>query len=245
MCTSVPHNGRREVPLEAWTLVSDIDETTSSNLPIGRHLMHHKKSQISSRLGPPAITPMPSRKNTALLLVLLVAQLMVILDITAVKTPCRASRKDLKICGRDDQLDDHGLLARLRGALLLGRPRGRPAWARPDGTCDLAVSSLAWALAGTGRLARGAAPPPRGRAPLACRGCRSSRPASTARRFDMGVRLQHSPPVALSSSSICGKQLWRGKDAISDTESWRRCLQVQPSRRASGGLRDRRLAGRG
>src|SRR6476469_2270227 len=58
---------------------------------------HHKSHGRHSHLAEGHATP--SRKNAALLLVLLVAQLMVILDITAVNIALPSLAKDLKLSG--------------------------------------------------------------------------------------------------------------------------------------------------
>ena len=67
-----------------------------------------------------------------LLPVLLVAQLMVILDITAVNIALPHIATDLQHERLDDQLDDHELLADLRQPAALRRPRRRPARPPPD-----------------------------------------------------------------------------------------------------------------
>ena len=63
----------------------------------------------------------------ALLLVLLVAQLMVILDITAVNIALPSLAQGSAAHRLADQLDDHELLPRLRKPLALRRARRRPA----------------------------------------------------------------------------------------------------------------------
>ena len=72
------------------------------------------------------------RPQRWLLPVLLVAQLMVILDITAVNIALPHIAADLKLSGSNDQLDDHELLADLRKPPALRRPRRRPARPPPD-----------------------------------------------------------------------------------------------------------------
>ena len=69
--------------------------------------------------------------NRWLLPVLLVAQLMVILDITAVNIALPTSPATSPL-GREHQLDDHELLADLRQPAALRRPRRRPARPPPD-----------------------------------------------------------------------------------------------------------------
>ena len=64
-----------------------------------------------------------SRSGAVLLAVLLVAQLMVILDITAVNIALPSIATDLELTRLDDQLDDHELLADLRQPAPLRRPR--------------------------------------------------------------------------------------------------------------------------
>ena len=78
-------------------------------------------------------SPTPAgKKSGALLFVLLIAQLMVILDITAVNIALPSLAGDLQLTGSEHQLDDHELLAHLRQPAPLRRPRRRPARTAPD-----------------------------------------------------------------------------------------------------------------
>src|SRR6476469_10513946 len=111
---------------------------------------HHKSHGRHSHLAEGHATP--SRKNAALLLVLLVAQLMVILDITAVNIALPSLAKDLKLSGSQiswtftsySLVFGSLLLFGGRAADLLGRRR-----LFLTGLGVFTVSSLASALAGT------------------------------------------------------------------------------------------------
>ena len=81
--------------------------------------MHHHRHSPQD----PTAVQTPKR----LLPLLLVAQLMVILDITAVNIAMPSLARDLQHQRRDDQLDDHRLFARLRQPAAARRPRRRPA----------------------------------------------------------------------------------------------------------------------
>ena len=104
--------------------------------------MHHSKHTHT----PPEHEPRP---RTWLLPVLLVAQLMVILDITAVNIAMPSLARELHISGADDQLDDHELLAHLRQPAPARRPRRRPA--RPPPPVPHRPRHLHRLLAGLGR----------------------------------------------------------------------------------------------
>jgi MFS family permease len=112
--------------------------------------MQHKKRHSHSPR--PTGHSTPSRKNLALLLVLLVAQLMVILDITAVNIALPSLAKDLKLTGSQiswtitsySLVFGSLLLFGGRAADLLGRRRLFLA-----GLGVFTASSLASALAGT------------------------------------------------------------------------------------------------
>ncbi len=112
--------------------------------------MHHKKTQShSSHTG--SNRP-PSRRNGLLLLVLLVAQLMVILDITAVNIALPSLAKDLQLSGSQISwtITSYSLVF---GSLLLFGGRAADLLGRRrlflTGLGVFTVSSLASALAGT------------------------------------------------------------------------------------------------
>ena len=89
----------------------------------GHGLRHHH--------GRPSLDA-PKGKSGLLLFVLLIAQLMVILDITAVNIALPSLAGDLTSDRLRHQLDDHELLAHLRQPAPLRRPRRRPARTTPD-----------------------------------------------------------------------------------------------------------------
>ena len=91
--------------------------TTTTATTTAGHRHEHRPSEATSTAG---------RSRAVLLGVLLVAQLMVILDITAVNIALPSLARDLQLSGVDGQLDDHELLARLRQPAPLRRPAGRP-----------------------------------------------------------------------------------------------------------------------
>jgi EmrB/QacA subfamily drug resistance transporter len=111
--------------------------------------MHHKKSHGQLLAGGHAA---PSRKNAALLLVLLVAQLMVILDITAVNIALPSLAKDLQLSGSQVSwtITSYSLVF---GSLLLFGGRAADLLGRRrlflTGLGVFTASSLASALAGT------------------------------------------------------------------------------------------------
>jgi EmrB/QacA subfamily drug resistance transporter len=113
--------------------------------------MHHKKrhSQSTHSAGGHAA---PSRKNATLLLVLLVAQLMVILDITAVNVALPSLAKDLQLTGSQISwtITSYSLVF---GSLLLFGGRAADLLGRRrlflTGLGIFTVSSVASALAGT------------------------------------------------------------------------------------------------
>jgi EmrB/QacA subfamily drug resistance transporter len=113
--------------------------------------MHHKKthSQSSHTAGGHAA---PSRKNAALLLTLLVAQLMVILDITAVNVALPSLANDLQLTGSQISwtITSYSLVF---GSLLLFGGRAADLLGRRrlflTGLGVFTASSLASALAGT------------------------------------------------------------------------------------------------
>ena len=104
--------------------------------------MHHKKPKTTSH----------DASSVALLAVLLIAQLMVILDITAVNIALPSLARDLGIERREHQLDDHQLLVIFGSLLLFGGRAADLLGRRRVFLTGLAVftgSSLASALAGT------------------------------------------------------------------------------------------------
>jgi EmrB/QacA subfamily drug resistance transporter len=111
--------------------------------------MHHKKSHCQLLAGGHAA---PSRKNAALLHVLLVAQLMVILDITAVNIALPSLAKDLQLSGSQVSwtITSYSLVF---GSLLLFGGRAADLLGRRrlflTGLGVFTASSLASALAGT------------------------------------------------------------------------------------------------
>ena len=113
--------------------------------------MHHKKSHSRHSHTAEGHT-MPSRKNAALLLVLLVAQLMVILDITAVNIALPSLAQDLKLSGSQISwtITSYSLVF---GSLLLFGGRAADLLGRRrlflTGLGVFTASSLASALAGT------------------------------------------------------------------------------------------------
>ena len=112
------------------TTLSDLERTTrccteASPPP------QHRTAQAASRHGAAAPTR-TGKKSGLLLFVLLIAQLMVILDITAVNIALPSLAGDLDLTGSEHQLDDHELLAHLRQPAALRRPRRRPARTAPD-----------------------------------------------------------------------------------------------------------------
>src|SRR5437762_7360669 len=113
--------------------------------------MHNKKSHSQSPQPAGGHVP-PSRRNAALLLVLLVAQLMVILDITAVNIALPSLAEDLKFTGAQISwtITSYSLVF---GSLLLFGGRAADLLGRRrlflTGLGVFTVSSLASALAGT------------------------------------------------------------------------------------------------
>jgi EmrB/QacA subfamily drug resistance transporter len=113
--------------------------------------MHHRKSH-SRHSHPAEGHALPSRKNAALLLVLLVAQLMVILDITAVNIALPSLAQDLKLSGSQISwtITSYSLVF---GSLLLFGGRAADLLGRRrlflTGLGVFTTSSLASALAGT------------------------------------------------------------------------------------------------
>jgi EmrB/QacA subfamily drug resistance transporter len=113
--------------------------------------MHHTKSHSQSPQLAGSHAP-PSRKSAALLLVLLVAQLMVILDITAVNIALPSLAKDLKLTGSQISwtITSYSLVF---GSLLLFGGRAADLLGRRrlflTGLAVFTASSLASALAGT------------------------------------------------------------------------------------------------
>ena len=98
---------------------------TATATPKPAHGLRHRHAAAS--------TEAPTGKKSGLLLfVLLIAQLMVILDITAVNIALPSLAGDLDLTGSEHQLDDHELLAHLRQPAPLRRPRRRPARTTPD-----------------------------------------------------------------------------------------------------------------
>ena len=91
--------------------------TTTTVAMTATHHHDHRSSEATSTAG---------HSRAVLLGVLLVAQLMVILDITAVNIALPSLARDLQLSGADGQLDDHELLARLRQPAPLRRPPVRP-----------------------------------------------------------------------------------------------------------------------
>ena len=90
--------------------------------------MHHKPKHSTHDTARSTSTDAGTTESHRWLLpVLLVAQLMVILDITAVNIALPHIATDLQHERLDDQLDDHELLADLRQPPALRRPRRRPA----------------------------------------------------------------------------------------------------------------------
>src|SRR4051812_338380 len=114
--------------------------------------MHHKKSHSPSPQSGGNHAAAPGRKTAALLLVLLVAQLMVILDITAVNIALPSLAKDLQLTGSDiswtitsySLIFGSLLLLGGRAADLLGRQR-----MFLTGLAVFTASSFASAMAGT------------------------------------------------------------------------------------------------
>ena len=116
--------------------------------------MHHKqKHQMSPKIEVDA-------SHRWLLPVLLVAQLMVILDITAVNIALPHIARDLAL-GSEHQLGDHELLADLRQPAPLRRPRRRSARASASPDRPRCLHRLVVRL-GDGRERRRAARRPRG-----------------------------------------------------------------------------------
>src|SRR5512141_2495796 len=113
--------------------------------------MHHKKSH-SQPAHPAGGHAAPSRKNAALLLVLLVAQLMVILDITAVNIALPSLARDLQLSGSQISwtITSYSLVF---GSLLLFGGRAADLLGRRrlflTGLAVFTASSLASALAGS------------------------------------------------------------------------------------------------
>ena len=148
--------------------------------------MHHKPKH-SRHHSPADRTDGQQRSRMRWLLpVLLVAQLMVILDITAVNIALPHIATDLQAQRLDDQLDDHELLADLRQPPALRRPRRRPPRPSPhvpDRPRDL--HRLLVRLGDGRRAPRRSSPPARARvsAPRCSprQRSRSSPPRSTAR----------------------------------------------------------------
>src|SRR3954454_8299558 len=111
-----------------------------------QHKMSHSHSQASSAQAA------PSRKSIALLLVLLVAQLMVILDITAVNIALPSLADDLQLSGSQISwtITSYSLVF---GSLLLFGGRAADLLGRRrlflGGLAVFTVSSLASAAAGT------------------------------------------------------------------------------------------------
>jgi EmrB/QacA subfamily drug resistance transporter len=114
--------------------------------------MHHKSSHIASSPSAGARGPQPGQARTALLLVLLVAQLMVILDITAVNIALPSLAKDLQLSGSQISwtITSYSLVF---GSLLLFGGRAADLLGRRrlflTGLGVFTASSLASALAGT------------------------------------------------------------------------------------------------
>src|SRR6476619_340834 len=110
--------------------------------------MHHRKSHSQ----PHGHLAQPDRRNAALLLVLLVAQLMVILDITAVNIALPSLAQDLQLSGSQISwtITSYSLVF---GSLLLFGGRAADLLGRRrlflTGLGVFTVSSLASALAGT------------------------------------------------------------------------------------------------
>ena len=90
-------------------------------------MLHRTKTATATHKQAPS-----GEKSGLLLFVLLIAQLMVILDITAVNIALPSLAGDLEPDRLQHQLDDHELLAHLRQPAALRRPRRRPARATPD-----------------------------------------------------------------------------------------------------------------
>jgi EmrB/QacA subfamily drug resistance transporter len=118
---------------------------------MGGTVMHHKKSH-SKPLHVADGHAAPNRRNAALLLVLLVAQLMVILDITAVNIALPSLAKDLQLSGSQISwvITSYSLVF---GSLLLFGGRAADLLGRRrlflTGLGVFTASSLASALAGT------------------------------------------------------------------------------------------------
>jgi EmrB/QacA subfamily drug resistance transporter len=114
--------------------------------------MHHKSSHIASSPSAGARGPQTGQARTALLLVLLVAQLMVILDITAVNIALPSLAKDLQLSGSQISwtITSYSLVF---GSLLLFGGRAADLLGRRrlflTGLGVFTASSLASALAGT------------------------------------------------------------------------------------------------
>src|SRR3954454_10237162 len=114
--------------------------------------MHHKKSHSPSPQSGGNHAVAPSRKNAALLLVLLVAQLMVILDITAVNIALPSLARDLHLTGSQISwtITSYSLVF---GSLLLFGGRAADLLGRRrlflTGLAVFTASSFASALAGS------------------------------------------------------------------------------------------------
>src|SRR5215218_7869308 len=113
--------------------------------------MHHRKSHIPSAHHADGYAA-PARNNLALLRVLLVAQLMVILDITAVNIALPSLAQDLELTGSDISwtITSYSLIF---GSLLLFGGRAADLLGRRrmflTGLAVFTASSLASATAGT------------------------------------------------------------------------------------------------
>ena len=107
--------------LVVQTLLSDLERTTRCCTEASPPPQHRR-----------ADARQPAQKSGLLLFVLLIAQLMVILDITAVNIALPSLAERPAPDRLQHQLDDHELLAHLRQPAPLRRPRRRPARATPD-----------------------------------------------------------------------------------------------------------------
>src|SRR4051812_10101817 len=221
-----------------------LSQTPKSNL-VGRHLMHHKKSHNQSQ--PAESHVRPNRKSGALLLVLLVAQLMVILDITAVNIALPSLAQDLELTGSQISwtITSYSLVF---GSLLLLGGRAADVLGRRRlflaGLGVFTVSSLASALAGSASVFFAARRPGAGRRDALARRALDhhrhlpgSRAHQGARRLGRGGRRGRGGRGAARRDAHGVARL--ASDLLDQPPGWRRRRRRHPAR---GGARHRSSA---